>query len=181
MKRGLNLLLIFSVLFMTVVFASTATHADDSSDAPMTQAHIARIRSDCTEAQTSLYQLHATDALLRVDRGELYETIATKLMTPFNSWIVNNNLDASSLQATANTYNQQLAAFRDAYQQYEASMTNTLSINCINEPVTFYDSVADTRDKRETVHEAVVALQSTIQTYDTEFEAFSSQFLKGVQ
>lgn len=173
MKRFLVVLSVFSVIASSV-FLVAAARADD--DAPMTEAHISRIKNYCTEAQSTLTQLHATDALLRVNRGQIYELISTKLMAPLNSRIALNRLDGAALVTVATNYEQQLTSFRTHYQQYEEAMSRTLKINCKNQPVAFYDSVSETRDKRKIVHDDTQTLQTTIQTYKKEFEAFASKF-----
>lgn len=168
-------------IFLPVLFLAACcgvifgiTSVSRAQGQPMTEAHIARIRANCVEAQTQLSQLHTTDALLRVNRGQLYERILTKLMSPLNSRIALNRLDNSSLVAVSATYEQQLMAFRLDYQQYEEAMSNTLKINCTNQPVAFYDSVADARTKRQKVHESTKILQDSMQSYKDQFELFAS-------
>lgn len=167
--------------FVLIVVASVAVaglaswHTLAQETAPMTEEHIARIRANCVDAQSTLSQLHASDALLRVNRGQLYESISTKLMAPFNSRVSLNRLDPTSLVAVASTYETQLAYFRQSYQQYEEAMSNTLKINCSNQPVVFYDSVGDTRAKRKRVHESTATLHGTIRDYKDAFEAFAKQ------
>lgn len=175
MKRYSTLFLIFGAITLVSCYFSAAAHADDTS-LPMTEAHITRIRNNCVQAQSSLIQLHATDALLRVNRGEIYESISTKLMEPLDSRAAINSLDATQLVSIATMYDQQLTTFRDDYQQYEQTMSKTLKIDCKNQPVEFYDSVTDTRNKRLTVHNDTVNLQATIQSYKTDFELFAVQF-----
>jgi hypothetical protein len=174
MKR-MKRFLAFAVMMILVL---TGTHvAAQSNDQPlMTETHIERIRGFCVEAQTTLGQLHASDALLRVNRGRLYESISTKLMTPLNSRIALNSLDSLNLPGIASRYDQELAAFRQNYQQYEEAMTRTLRIDCTKQPVAFYDSVAETRDKRQKTHDNVVKLNETIQEYKAEFEVFAQKF-----
>jgi hypothetical protein len=171
----------FSSLIVVAVVATVGAflwHASVQAEAsaPMTEAHIARIRSNCVEAQATLNQLHASDALLRVNRGQVYESISTKLMAPFNSRVALNKLDGVSLIATATNYERQLNDFRTKYQQYEEAMSQVLKINCSNQPVAFYDSVADTHEKRMRVHDSTVTLQKTIQDYKDTFEAFAKRF-----
>lgn len=178
MKRYSILPLIFSVIALVSFSMSTLAHADDTS-IPMTQAHIDRIRTNCTQAQSSLFQLHATDALLRVNRGEVYESISTKLMEPFNSRATLNSLDATLLVADATLYDAQLTTFRNDYQQYEQALSKLLNMDCKNQPVEFYDGVTDARNKRSIVHLDTVNLQTTIQTYKTDFETFAKQFEGG--
>lgn len=173
MKRFLIFGVATFVIFAGVMISrSIFVHADDTL---MTEAHIERIRSSCVEAQSTLYQLHASDALLRVNRGQLYESISTKLMEPFNSRLTFNSYNVADLVSVAATYDRELTNFRTDYQQYEEAMSKTLQINCTNQPVEFYDSVADTRTKRSIVHDSALALHKTISDYETAFEAFASK------
>jgi len=174
MKRFLVLVSLMSLSLFGAVSLHVAVKAQEN--APMTEAHIERIRSSCVDAQSSLSQLHASDALLRVNRGQLYESISTKLMAPFNSRVALNRLDSAGLPAVASQYDKQLAAFRLSYQQYEEAMTKTLRINCALQPVAFYDSVNDTREKRKITHDSTIELHKTIQGYKAEFEAFAKEF-----
>lgn len=173
MKRLLAVIAIASL-----VLAGTHVSAQ-VADAPlMTEEHIERIRNNCVKAQSTLSRLHASDALLRVNRGQLYESISTKLMTPLNSRIALGSLDSLKLPAIASQYDRQLASFRLTYQQYEESMSRTLKLNCKNQPVAFYDSVAETRAKRELTHQSALGLHKTIQEYRAEFEVFTQKFLE---
>ncbi len=174
MKRFLVFLAIISTLLGFVFLREAIAHADDQT--PMTEAHITRIRNNCVDAQAMLNRLHAGDALQRVNQGQLYESISTKLMTPFNSRVVLAQLDGATLASLASTYDQQLTTFRTNYQQYEEGMSSLLAMNCTNQPVAFYDAVADVRAKRQTVHDSVTALQKTIQDYQNAFDEFAKQF-----
>lgn len=165
--------LVVATLVGGVLF-SMAVSAEDV--APMTDEHIARIRANCVDAQAALFQLHASDAGLRVNRGQIYESISTKLMAPFNSRIVLNRISDENLLTTAAEYDKQLLAFRQQYQQYEEAMSATLRINCVNQPVAFYDRVADTRAKRKLTHETTVELHKTIQKYSSEVETYAKNF-----
>ena len=174
MKRFLICISLFVAMLGGGFIMQQFAHADET--APMTEAHIARIKNNCSEAQTSLNQLHASDALLRVNRGQLYESISVKLMAPFNSRIALNRLDGADLVSTATDYERELADFRIKYQQYEEAMSQTLRINCTNEPVAFYDSVSDTREKRQKVHDATMTLHRTIADYKAQFESFAKNY-----
>jgi hypothetical protein len=177
MKKFL-VLLGCSVAVLGVYGASLAVRAQST---PMTEDHIQRIKANCVDAQSVLTQLHASDALLRVNRGQLYESISSKLMAPFNSRVALNKFDGSKLLEQSAAYENQLNDFRSSYKAYEESMSKTLRINCTNEPVAFYDSVADARAKRQQVHQTIIALQKTIQNYKTEFENFAAQLAKDKQ
>jgi hypothetical protein len=170
-KRIITLAAIFSVIIsgasLWQVMAQSTT---------MTEAHIERIKANCIDAQASLTQLHTSDALLRVNRGRMYESIATKLMVPFNSRVTSNQLDGKSLIDIYTTYEKHLAEFRSNYQSYEQSMSETLRINCQNQPVSFYDKVNATSELRKRVHTSVVALHKAINDYKIAFDAFAKKF-----
>jgi hypothetical protein len=176
MKRFLIVLAILTVATSGAFLWQAKAEAQDAP--PMTEAHIAKIRSNCIEAQSVLTQLHTSDALLRVNQGQLYELISTKLMAPFNGRAALNKLDATKLIAVSASYDQELAAFRANYKLYEESMSRTLKINCINQPVAFYDSVGETRAKRKIVYTNSLNLKTYIQKYKAEFDALEGSVPK---
>lgn len=175
MKRFFVVFVVFSLLVGSVGMSNEVFAEDQPA---MDEAHIERIRSNCIEAQTKLTQLHTADTLLRVNRGQLYEQILTKLMSPFNSRVALNNLSSSELVSIAATYQQQLAAFRTNYQQYEETLSAALKINCTDQPVAFYDKVAEARDKRKKVHDSTLELKQSIETYKNAFSSFRNSYLK---
>lgn len=167
------------VIIFSVIISGAGLWQAHAQSEPMTEAHIARIRTNCVDAQTTLNQLHTSDALLRVNRGRIYESLATKLIVPFNSRIAANQLDGRSLVDIYATYEKHLAEFRSNYQSYEESMSDALKINCVNQPVSFYDKVNETHTKRQKVHASTVALHKTINNYKDAFEAFAKKFEEG--
>lgn len=147
---------------------------------PLSEAHVERIRTHCVEAGVSLNQLHASDGLMRVNRGQLYESISTKLMAPLNSRLVLNRIDTQNLLPLASEYNRQLQEFRSAYQQYEVAMTRVIAIDdCTKQPETFYTNLADARAKRERTYEANKDLQDTIINFGAEFDEFAKKYSEG--
>ncbi|MDB5187411.1 MAG: exported protein of unknown function [Candidatus Saccharibacteria bacterium] len=174
MNRSLVTSVCIAVSLLGGVLFGVVAKAEDTL--PMTDEHIARIRANCVDAQSTLFQLHASDAGLRVNRGQIYESMSTKLMAPFNSRIVLNRISDESLLTTAAQYDQQLAAFRQQYQQYEEAMSKTLDFDCVAQPVAFYDSVTDTRAKRQLTHATVVELHKTIQKYGSEIDIYAKNF-----
>ena len=177
MKRFLIVASILAVALTGGFLWQRNVHAQEG--ALMTEEHIVRIRSNCVEAQSSLNQLHASDALLRVNQGRQYELISTRLMAPFNSRVALNKLDGTNLTAAAVDYERELAAFRVNYKSYEESMSKALKINCTNQPVSFYDNVGDARAKRKVVHTNTVNLNNIIQKYKDEFELLAKTLPKG--
>jgi hypothetical protein len=167
---------IISAFLVALGFLAAPTLAQTAP--PMTQAHIERIRTNCTAAQSRLTTLHANDGLLRVNRGQVYESISTKLMAPFNSRVSLAKRDSLGLTTITARYEQQLDDFRARYKEYEESLSAVLRISCTNQPVAFFDAVAAARQKRQATYEATQRLQKSIQDYGSEFEKFRVQLQK---
>jgi hypothetical protein len=137
---------------------------------------ISRIQANCLSIKGSLNQLHASDALLRVNRGQIYESVGTKLMNSFNSRLSNNSLDNKGLVVVTNQYQTALATFRTDYQSYEQQLSATIRIDCTKEPTTFHNALLDARIKRNTVHEDVTRLNQYIDDYRTAINDFMLNF-----
>ena len=169
--------LIILGLLVTAVTSAGLLSTVSAQEPPTTDAQINRIRTNCVAVKNTLTQLHVNDALLRVNRGQLYESIATKLMSSFNGRVSSNNLDASGLVTITNGYSSTLNTFRLDYQGYEQQLSAALKIDCNKEPVAFYDSVASARSKRTQVHNDVVTLNQSIDDYQTAFTTFADNFI----
>lgn len=171
MNRLAIILALCSVIIAAAV-ASQVAHAQ----AALPEAQIEYIRQNCVTAQTTLTRLHASDALLRVNRGTLYELFSDKLMAPLNSRIALGRLGGLKLAATTLEYDRQIDVFRSSYSQYEESMSRTLKINCNDKPVEFYEGIQTTRERRQRLHEDTETLTTLLEAYKTEFESFAKEF-----
>ena len=172
MKRLFVVLVVSSVLIVSSFTMQTV----GALDFFVTPEHEQRIRQNCVGAQATLYRLHASDALLRVNHGKLYENISTKLMAPLNSRIALNRHQGLKLTATTLEYDRQIDIFRTDYRAYEEAMSDLLDSNCSEDPSGFYGSVLDTREKRQRLHEDTKTLTTLLEAYKTEFEDFSRSF-----
>lgn len=152
--------------------------AQEADVPPMDEAHVERIRAHCDTAQATLRQLNASDALMRVNRGQLYESVSTKLMANLNSRIALNRLEGAELIQITSNYERQLQSFRDAYQAYQEALAPLLRIDCSQQPVTFYDTVAEVRELRLTVRESVSELNADMAAYLEAFTEFEKAFLE---
>ncbi len=164
---GVGVALLGSVVLLSSVSAQNT---------PVTDAQVERIKSSCLSAKNTLNQLRASDALLRVNRGQLYVSMTTKLMTRFNTRAESNGLNAKDLVAVTNSYNAAVNTFTADYKAYEEQLSSALRIDCTKEPVTFYDAVASARIKRAQVHTDVLAVHQLIDQYTSTFDAFSLNF-----
>lgn len=158
-------------------FLTTALTVN-AQQATMTDEHIQRIVSNCRQANRALTQLHASDLLLRTNRGQLYNLISTKLMARLNSRLSINRLDASKLVSVTAAFDRELTVFRARYDVYEEQLSAAIQIDCTKQPVAFYDAVTKSRELRSAVHESVLTISRYIEEYSAEFDTFRGEFLK---
>jgi hypothetical protein len=153
------------------VFALKNSYATDLSPDQM-----ARIQANCLSIKGSLNQLHASDALLRVNRGQIYESIGTKLMNSFNARLSNNGLDNKGLVTVSGDYQTALTTFRTDYQSYEQQLSTTIKIDCSKDPSGFHNALELSRTKRSTVHEDVIKMNQYIDDYRSAVGDFMLNF-----
>lgn len=167
--RRLFIMTIASALFLGALlsFGSISAHADD-----LTPEQTDRIKTACVAIKSSLNQLHAADALLRVNRGQVYESMASKLMDTFNARLSNNSLDNKAMVTATANYRTALTTFRTDYIAYEQRMSETLRIDCVSQPNTFHASLLLARELREIVHQDVEKLHNYINDYRSSVNSF---------
>lgn len=168
-------IVIFSIVGISLLQLPVSA-AEESS---LTEVQIGKIRSQCSEIQTSLSQVHVNDALLRVNRGQLYELISTKLMAQLNSRIALNRLDSTKLVAAATTYERHLKEFRTNYQLYEEALSANIKIDCSKQPISFYDQLILVRAKRSDVVKSTKDLAHSINAYGLAFDEFKKPYFDG--
>jgi hypothetical protein len=162
MTRVLSVLIAITALTVLLGVTAQTAHAQSTS---LTPDQIERIRSNCTTIKSTLNQLHASDALLRVNRGQVYESMASKLMDPFNSRLNNNRLDAKATSVVTTSYRTALDAFRNDYKAYEEKLSSAIRMDCISQPELFYNTIEEARLNRSKVHDDVLKLHRYIDDY----------------
>lgn len=162
---------ILSVLLAVGIFF-LGTTAAAQQPLPMTNEHIQRIKDNCRAATQTLRQIRASDGLLRVNRGQLYDLISTKLMAPMNSRLAINRLDASQLISVTASFDRTLNEFRSHYQTYGAQLLSTIQTDCQQKPVEFYEGVKKAREQRAKINELIKSLVHYIAQYDQKFNEF---------
>jgi len=150
--------------------------AHSVSAADLTDDQLARIGANCVTIKSSLNQLHVSDALLRVNRGQMYESMGTKLMNNFNNRLGNNSLDNKGVTAVTDSYQTALATFRSNYIAYEQQLSAAMRIDCSKDPSSFHDSIANARIKRAKVHADVLRLHEYIDDYRSAINDFMLNF-----
>ena len=171
---------IFGILFSLVFLSATASSAN-AQFSSLSGDQLNTIRANCSSAKDTLNQLHTNDALLRVNRGQVYESLLTKLMQRFNSRLSNNSLTNATLVGYTTEYEQTLKTFREDYIRYEEALTKLTKVDCTNQPQEFYDEVLKVRALRQTVNAQAVKLNQLIDSYTSEFYIIKSSILASLQ
>lgn len=171
MPVRLAVVAVIITLFLSIA-GLTTTYAQTS----LTDEQEQRISANCVSIKNTLNQLHASDALLRVNRGQIYEAMSTKLMDRFNARLSSNGLDASGTSAVTTSYRTALATFRTDYQLYERQVSAALRIDCSEKPAEFHAAIEDARTKRAKVHTDVIRLHQYIDDYRSAVNDFYINF-----
>ena len=176
--RRIFLVAIVSILSIGVLssFAGTPARAED-----LTPDQVERIKTNCVSIKNSLSQLHASDALLRVNRGQTYESMATKLMDTFNNRLGSNNLDNKAMTTVTTNYRSALDTFRTHYISYEQKLAETIRTDCKEHPNSFHESLLEARELRQKVHTDVLKLHSLIDDYHSSVGDFLLNFERVAQ
>lgn len=144
----------------TLPFSASPVHAEDLS-----AEQVAKVKANCVSIKNSINQLHASDALLRVNRGQVYEAMGTKLMDTFNGRLESNKLDNAAMVTVTGRYRTALDTFRTDYIAYEQKLSDTLHTDCTSQPAVFHDKLQQARALRTTVHDDIVKLHRLIDDY----------------
>lgn len=171
---------IIPLLIVGLVFGGSVAYADDTATT-LSDADITTIRTNCVNVQASLNRIKESDALARINIGQQYETISTKLMAPFNSRVGLNRLDAVALTQTTVEFNKKLDEFRSLYQQYKETLTRAIDLKCADQPVTFYDTLTLARDHRAAVREVVVSLGGLVKQYGAQVQSLKDSLKESAQ
>lgn len=136
------------------------------------QPYIATVEMDCMDVKVKLSKIHETDSLLRVNAGQGYRVVSTKLMSRLHAKIVEDRLDGSALVKKAAIFEDTLNDFRLDYQAYEVALSELLKMDCADQKQLFYTTLREVRTKRDTVYEDIQQLEQQIKEYREELREF---------
>lgn len=157
------------------IFAVPVVHAQTS----LSDEERELIATHCVSTKSDLNQLKATDALLRVNRGQVYEAIGSRLMDRFNTRMGTNDFDTRGLVSVTTSYDGRLGQFRDNYEAYARQLESALRIDCTTDPDAFYYAIDSARTLRSAVHQDVLALHAYIDDYRDEVVGFRGEIEQG--
>lgn len=173
MKKRLLSVGFFLAIALSVVFIGVQT---TQAQAILTDEQREQIRSNCVSIKNTLNQLKVSDALLRVNRGQVYESMSGRLMDNFNARLGSKNLDNRGVVAVTVSYDATLNTFRSHYQDYERQLVSAIRIDCTEDPDAFHASVQSAREKRATLYEDVLRLHQLIDDYRNAASDFRLNF-----
>lgn len=176
-KTTRTLFLLAAVLGLLVspnVFAQEAL-LPATGDTP-----VDRLQANCDSIQSNLRRLHTSDALLRVNVGQVYNGISEKLMARLNSRLALNRIDSTEFVEITGRFEDARSEFSTSYTAYEVSLSNLTKIDCKTKPAAFYAALLTTRDARQKLSTIVQTLNENIQDYQVAVERLQ-QSLYGVK
>ena len=160
--RRLILISVASILVLGLVVFINGKPARAEDLSP---EQAAKISENCVAIKNSLTQLHASDALLRVNRGQIYESMARKLMDTFNNRLSSNQLDNMAMTTVTSNYRLQLDAFRTNYILYEQKLSQAIRTDCESKPKDFHNLILEARGLRGVVYGDIQKLHRLIDDY----------------
>lgn len=177
----MNRALISLVLALTLAVTPSVSWALSDS-AALTDDQVEYIRNNCADTQNSLRTLYATDAVARVNLGQQYEAVSAKLMAPMNSRISLNKLDGVALAKTTVDFNNELDNFRKTiYSPYKDGLSEIISMKCYDQPIEFYDKLANILDLRTKLRASVGKLGDLLSQYRAQLADVEKAALAGGQ
>ncbi len=142
----------------------------------LTPEQINLVKNNCVSAKTTLNQLHSSDTLLRVNSGQIYESLATKLMDKFNDRLANNGKTNAAMNSITSSYKTTLDNFRTDYISYEEQITKAYNIDCTAQPELFYAATENARVKRAVLYSDVAILNQKIEEYKALIAALKTEY-----
>lgn len=168
---GLVLSVVIDIVQPSTIYAQDATVSEEQAK---------QIKASCVSTKATLSRLHSSDALMRVNAGQIYESISTKLMDGFNARVSNNSMNNAGLIFVSNDYEAQLDTFRNDYITYEGQLSKAINTDCANQPADFYNAILDARTKRGDVYGDVVKLNQYIDSYSSAVNKFEKEYLAAI-
>lgn len=154
---------ITSLVFAGGIFAVVAR-----AETPLLTAEQQTIISqNCVASQTVLQRIQHNDAASRINRGQIYETLFSRLMTPLNTRATSNgyNNSAAVLVDTTKLYQLDLERFKNHYKDYDNAIAAALRVKCKNKPAEFYSYIEKARVERQNLSSDVGNLARLIEQY----------------
>ena len=126
-----------------------------SVDAAADSEIIKTLNRNCSSVRVAIKNIHTNDALTRVNVGQRYNSISTKLMARLNGRLAINKLDSSKL------------------------MTDLQRANCSNNVADYYQKLTVAREARNKLSEDVKILDELLVRYKEEVQVIKNSLSGG--
>lgn len=149
---------------LLAVLAFLPTGSAVAQEASSSAASDQQIVDRCVLSQNYLSaNLRRRDLRGRVDRLQAYRYMYQRLDVYVSRLEHNRQPEADNLRASADTFAQAIERFKRAYEQYDIARDGLTSLaGCAERPAEFRDSLATARQRRQTVHSEVIAIQALL-------------------
>lgn len=156
-----------SVVALVVLFVFIFSQISYAQAADLSPEKESVVKQTCVSAQTVLQRIQHNDAATRVNRGQGYETIVSRLMVPLNTRTTSNeyNNTAPLLIDTTKNFQQALDNFKEDYENYDNAVSAALRTKCQDKPADFYGYLEDARSERQKVSNDITNLAGLIGQY----------------
>lgn len=141
----------------------------------LTEAQTEAVIESCSVSKIALNDVHYSDAAMRVNLGQEYANITSRLMAPMNSRISLSGRDGVELTRITADYNTERNEFIEVYRQYDNSVSAALAVDCRQDPAGYYAAIIDAREQRVLVRQSARELNSLARQYQVEFEKFADR------
>ncbi len=165
------------------IFLSHPVYAEDDILKNVTHRKLndterGNISMSCASIQTSLKNVQRNDSKTRVILGTNYQTLLSNYISPLNVRLIKNNLPDSTLISIQSETITSRNSFTNLFVTYSQRLESLISIDCKNQPDTFYSELENVRYLRSQLEESVnkvnTALSNHLKTVNQLREKLSS-------
>lgn len=165
------------------IFLSHPVYAEDDILKNVTHRKLndterGNISMSCASIQTSLKNIQRNDSKTRVILGTNYQTLLSNYISPLNVRLIKNNLPDSTLISIQSETITSRNSFTNLFVTYSQRLESLISIDCKNQPDTFYSELENVRFLRSQLEESVnkvnIALSDHLKTVNQLREKLSN-------
>lgn len=123
------------------------------------------ISMNCASIQTSLKNVQRNDSKTRVILGTNYQTLLSNYISPLNVRLIKNNLPDSTLISIQSEAITSRNSFTNLFVTYSQRLESLISIDCKNQPDTFYSELENVRFLRSQLEESVNKVNTALSNH----------------
>ena len=152
------------------IFLSHPVYAEDDILKNVTHRKLndterGNISMSCASIQTSLKNIQRNDSKTRVILGTNYQTLLSNYISPLNVRLIKNNLPDSTLISIQSETITSRNSFTNLFVTYSQRLESLISIDCKNQPDTFYNELENVRFLRSQLEESVNKVNTALSNH----------------